>query len=52
LDQAKEQLSRELRPLPTLKINPDLKDIDKVQYEDIELIGYDPAPAIKAPIAI
>ena len=46
------QLSREPRPLPTMKINPDVKDIFSFEYEDFTLEGYDPWPAIKAPVAI
>lgn len=52
LDQAKKQLGREPRPLPVMKINPDVKEIDGFKYEDFELIGYDPHPTIKAPIAV
>lgn len=52
LDQAKLQLTRELRPLPQLKLNPAVKNIHDFKYEDLELIGYDPHPAIKGPIAI
>ena len=51
-DQAKLQLSREFRPLPTMKINPDVKDIFNFKYEDFELMNYDPHPTIKAPIAV
>jgi len=46
------QLSREPRKLPEMKINPEVKDIFGYKYEDFELIGYDPHPGIKAPIAI
>lgn len=51
-EQVKEQLSREIRSLPTIKINPEVKDIFAFKYEDFELIGYDPHPTIKAPIAV
>lgn len=51
-DQTKLQLSRELRPLPTMKINPDVKDIFSFKFEDFELVGYDPHPHIKAAVAI
>lgn len=52
LSQVKEQLSREPKPLPKMIINPKVKDIFSFKYEDFKLIGYDPHPAIKAPIAI
>jgi thymidylate synthase len=52
LDQAREQLQREPRNLPVMKINPGVKDIFSFKYEDFELEGYDPHPLIKAPIAI
>ena len=52
LDQAKLQLTREPRPLPQMKLNPAVKSINNFQFEDFELIGYDPHPAIKAPIAV
>lgn len=52
LDQAKEQLTREPRSLPMLKLNPAVKVIDWFKYEDIEILNYDPHPSIKAPIAV
>lgn len=52
LDQAKLQLERDFRPLPTMKINPDIKDLFAFKYEDFELLNYDPHPHIKAAVAI
>jgi thymidylate synthase len=52
LEQAKQQLAREPRPLPTMKLNPEIKNMDSFRFEDFELVGYDPHPAIKAPIAV
>jgi len=52
IDQAKLQLTREPRPLPRMKLNPAVKNIHEFNYEDFELDGYDPHPAIKAPIAV
>ncbi|MCC2624698.1 MAG: thymidylate synthase [Burkholderiales bacterium] len=52
LEQVKLQLSREAKPLPQMKINPEVKDIFKFKYEDFVLENYDPHPAIKAPVAV
>jgi thymidylate synthase len=51
-EQIKEQLSREPRPLPQIKINPEVEDIFAIGFEDIELIGYDPHPSIKGEISV
>ena len=52
LDQAREQLSRQPRSLPAMKIDPTVKDLFAFRYEHFTLEGYDPHPAIKAPVAI
>ncbi|WP_151088509.1 thymidylate synthase [Hymenobacter baengnokdamensis] len=52
LDQARQQLAREPRPLPQMRINPDVTDIFSFRYEDFQLESYDPWPAIKAPVAV
>jgi thymidylate synthase len=52
LEQAHLQLSRDFRPLPTMKINPEVKDIFDFKIEDFELVGYDPHPQIKATVAV
>ena len=51
-EQVEEQLSRTPYPLPTMKINPDVKDIFSFKFEDFELQGYEAHPHIKAPVAI
>ncbi len=52
LDQVKLQLSRDIRPLPKMVINPDVKDIFKFKFEDFELVDYHPHPHIKAEVAV
>ena len=52
VDQADLQLGREPRPLPTLRLNPEVRELEEFRYEDFALEGYDPHPAIKAPIAV
>jgi thymidylate synthase len=52
LEQAKEQLARQPKPLPRMKLNPEVKDLFAFRYDDFTLEGYDPAPAIRAPIAV
>ena len=52
LEQARTQLARAPRALPVMKINPDVTDLYSFKYEDFTVEGYDPHPAIKAPIAV
>jgi thymidylate synthase len=52
VEQARLQLSRQPRPLPQMKLNPAVKSIHDFRFEDFELTGYDPHPAIKAPVAV
>ena len=51
-DQVREQLARTPRPLPTMRLNPEVTDLFAFRYEDFALEGYDPWPAIKAPVAV
>lgn len=52
LDQAKEQLARAPRDLPTMRLNPEVTDLKDFKFEDFTLEGYDPHPSIKAPISV
>jgi thymidylate synthase len=52
MDQVKLQLSRDIRPLPQMKINPEISNINDFVFEDFKLEGYDPHPPIKASVAV
>ena len=52
IEQTELLLTREIRPLPTMKINPEVKDIFNFTIDDFELINYDPHPHIKADVAV
>lgn len=52
LEQTRLQLSREPRPLPVMKLNPEVKDLFEFKFEDFSLENYDPLPHIKAPVAV
>jgi thymidylate synthase len=51
-EQVLEQLARQPRPLPSMKINPDVNNLFDFKFEDFELVGYEPDPAIRAPVAV
>jgi len=52
LEQVREQLAREPRPLPRMRLNPEVGELDQFRYEDFSLESYDPHPAIRAPVAV
>jgi thymidylate synthase len=52
VEQARIQLEREPRPLPTLRLDPNRMALDEFEIDDVEVLGYDPHPAIRAPIAV
>jgi thymidylate synthase len=52
LEQAREQLSRQPRTLPRMILNPEIRNLFDFSYEDFNLVGYEPYPAIKAPVAV
>jgi thymidylate synthase len=52
LEQAREQLTRDPRPLPELRLDPACREIDAFELDSVSVVGYDPYPAIKAPIAV
>jgi thymidylate synthase len=52
VEQARLQLSREPRPLPTMRLNPEVRNLFDFRYEDFQLENYHPHPAIPAPVAV
>ena len=52
IEQVHQQLSRDVKDLPIMRINPHVKDIFSFKYEDFEILNYDPHPLIKAPVAV
>jgi thymidylate synthase len=52
LEQARTQLARAPRALPSMHLNPDVRSLFDFRYEDFELLNYDPHPGIKAPVAV
>jgi thymidylate synthase len=51
-EQVERQLSREARPYPQMRLNPEISDLFAFDFDDFELVGYDPHPGIKAPVAV
>lgn len=51
-EQVDQYLAEEIYPMPTIKLNPEIKEIDDFKFEDIELVGYKCGPIIKAPVAV
>ncbi len=52
IEQAEQQLARDPRPLPTLELNPDVRSLFEFTFDDVAIVGYDPHPHIKAPVAV
>ncbi|MEN9732118.1 MAG: hypothetical protein RLZ45_113 [Verrucomicrobiota bacterium] len=52
VDQVRTQLARDPRPLPRMQLNPERRELEEFVYEDFQLLGYDPHPPIKAPVAV
>jgi len=52
IEQARLQLTREPRPLPALRLNPEVRKLEDFRFEDVAIEGYAPHPAIKAPVAV
>jgi thymidylate synthase len=52
VEQARQQLAREPRPLPRLQLNPEVRDLFAFRFEDIAILDYQPHPPIKAPVAV
>jgi len=52
MEQVRQQIERQPRPLPTLRVNPDVKDIFGYRFEDVTFLGYDPHPPIRAEISV
>jgi thymidylate synthase len=52
IEQARLQLERQPRPLPILRLKSERRDLDQFDVDDVEILGYDPHPAIRAPIAV